>query len=221
MFTKLVSRPVDSIYTELGTSVPEEASLDKVKPDRRELDKIIMGEILGLNEKEQIEVYKALIDLVKSRLEKAKSFGKRRKTKGGIDIDRLVKTVMEKIGEETLGKFYREKILSQKQLFTKKLPKHSEKIWIEQDLYGWRLYSGKKHIACESEQEARYLKVWLEAGLEKVKNPKDEKYVGAILPELEGLKLHIDKIVNSYLESILDPKTRTKIENQLWQEILK
>ena len=63
--------------------------------------------------------------------------------------------------------------------------------------------------------------MWLEAGLERVKTPKDEGYLKTILPELEGLKLRIDKIVNSYLESILDSKTRTKIEHQLWMEILK
>jgi len=216
-----IKRNIESIFKELGASISEDVSLDKVKADRRELDKIIMGEILGLTEEEQLEVYRAVVDLVKSRIEKAKSFGKRQKTKGGIDIDRLVKTVMDKLGEETLGKFHSEKILSQKQLYTKKLPKPSEKISIEQDLYGWRLYSGKKHIACESEQEARYLKVWLEAGLEKVKIPKDKEYFETILPELEKLKKQIDEIVNSYLESILDLKTRAKIEHQLWMEILK
>ncbi len=221
ILNQLKSTKILSVFHEIGASFPEEISPEKVKPDRRKLDEIIMGEILGLTEDEQLEVYKAVIDLVKSRLEKAKSFGKKRKTKGGIDIDRLVKTVIDKIDEETLGKFYNEKILSQKQLYTKKLPKPSEKIWIEQDLYGWRLYSGKKHIVCESEQVARYLKVWLEAGLEKVKIPKDNEYLETILPELENLKEVIDKIVNSYLESILDPKTRAKIHHQLWQEILK
>ena len=221
MFKGLSLRTIETVFKELCVSSSEEVTLDKVKADRRELDKIIMGEILGLTEEEQLDVYRAVIDLVKSRLEKAKSFGKRQKTKGGIDIDRLVKTVMDKIDKETLGKFYSEKILSQKQVYTKKLPKPSEKISIEQDLYGWRLYSGKKHIACESEQEARYLKVWLEAGLEKVKIPKDKEYLETILPELEKLKKQIDEIVNSYLESILDPKTRTKIEQQLWMEILK
>ena len=87
----LVSEIV-TVFSELGADSPAEVSLDKVKPDRRELDKIIMGEILGLTDEEQLEVYRAVIDLVKSRLEKAKSFGKRKKTKEGIDIDLLVKT---------------------------------------------------------------------------------------------------------------------------------
>ena len=53
---------------------PEEVSLDKVKSDRRELDKIVMGEILGLSDGDQLEIYRAVIDLVKSRIEKANSF---------------------------------------------------------------------------------------------------------------------------------------------------
>ena len=221
ILNKLKGTKILSVFHELGASSPEEVSLDKVRKNRRELDKIIMGEILGLTDEEQFKVYRAVVDLVKSRIEKAKSFGKRKKTKGGIDIDALVKIIMDKIGDETLGKFYKEKILSQKQLYAKKLPRPSDKILVEQDLYGWRLYSGKKHIACESEHEANYLKVWLEMELEKVKIPKDEEYLETILPELENLKKQIDEIVNSYLESILDSKTRAKIEHQLWMEILK
>jgi hypothetical protein len=41
-------------------------------PDRRELDKIIF-EVLGLTEEEQLEVYRAVLELVKNRLLKAKS----------------------------------------------------------------------------------------------------------------------------------------------------
>jgi hypothetical protein len=66
--------------------------------------------------------------MVKSRLEKARSFGKRRKTKEGIDIDLLVKAVMDKLGEDTLGKFYREKILTHKPLRIKSLPKVSGEV---------------------------------------------------------------------------------------------
>jgi hypothetical protein len=42
-------------------------------PDRRELDKIVF-EALGLTEEEeQLEVYRAVLELVKNRLLKAKS----------------------------------------------------------------------------------------------------------------------------------------------------
>jgi len=78
-------------------------SLGKAKPDRRAPDRIVMGEILGLTDDEQLEVYRAVVDLVKSRIEKAKSVGDRKKTKEGIDIDAFVETVLRDIGDVTLG----------------------------------------------------------------------------------------------------------------------
>jgi len=51
---------------------PEEISFDRIMPDRRELDKIVFEE-LGLTEEEQLEVYRAVLELVKNRLLKAKS----------------------------------------------------------------------------------------------------------------------------------------------------
>lgn len=214
-------RPVESIFSEIGASNPEEVSLDKVKPDRRELDKIIMGQIPGLTDEEQLEVYRDVIDLVKSRLEKARSFGKGKKTKEGIDIDMLIKLVMEKVGDETLGRFYTERVMSHPTLETKGLPPVSDDVRIQQSLMGWRLYSGRQSIDCSSELEARYLKVWLEAGLDSVEMPNDENYLQAIVPELESLKQKIDEIIAPYLNSIVNVRAKERILRQLWMEINK
>jgi len=219
--SQLAGRPVLSLFSELGASSPDEVSLDKVKPDRRELDSLIMGDILGLTDEEQLEVYRAVIDLVKSRLEKAKSFGKRKKTKEGIDIDLLVKLVMEKVGGETLGRFYQERVLSQKALYTKTLPRMTGDISIKQSLMGWRLYSGKQSIDCASEVEARYLKVWLEAGIDQVKVPQNKSYLQTVVPQLESLKQKIDEVMEPYLNSIVNIKTRDRILHQLWVQITK
>jgi len=51
---------------------PEEVSFNRIMPDRRELDKIVF-EALGLTEEEQLEVYRAVLELVKNRLLKARS----------------------------------------------------------------------------------------------------------------------------------------------------
>ena len=217
-FERIKNVPVKNILTEISLQDSGEIVVAK---ERRKLDKIIMGEILGLTDEEQLQVYRAIVDLVKSRIEKAKSFGKRKKTKEGIDIDLLVETVMDKIGKETLGKFYKEKILSQKPLLTKILPKESGKVKIEQHLFGWRLYSGKKYIECDSEEEARYLKVFLEAGMDKVKIPKNNEYLKSILLEIESLMTKIAEIIDSYLESIVDTKTKAKISHHLWAEVMK
>jgi type I restriction-modification system DNA methylase subunit len=79
----LLERETLTIFQELGANLPEEVSFEKVKADRLELDKIVLQDILGLSEKEHLEVYRAVVDLVKSRLEKAKSVGKKSKNKEG------------------------------------------------------------------------------------------------------------------------------------------
>lgn len=209
-----------SIFKELGAENSKDVALDKIKPDRRELDKIVMGEILGLSDDEQLEVYQAIIDLVKSRIEKAKSFGKRQKTKGGIDIDALVNIVLKKIGDDTLGKFYKEKILSREDLVTKKLPELNDKPEIKKGLFGWQLVSGKNFIDCSSETRAQYLKIWLEAGVQSIKLPKDKKYLKKATKKLKKLKINIDQIIEDYLGYILDHKLKSQILHQLWQRII-
>jgi len=225
-FDKLSKVPCESIFSEVANN-PEEVSLDKVKPERRELDKIVMGEILGLTDKEQLEVYRAVVDLVKSRLEKAKSFGKKKKTKEGIDIHALTNIIVGRInGEqkvERLSDFYREKVLTLpgQSIIKKQLPENAGEIKIEKDLFGWKLYSGTNFIKCRSEEEARYLKIFLDAGLSEIYVPKDDEYLKIILSELEKLKTRIDEITNSYLESIPNPKIREKVRYEVYKEITK
>jgi hypothetical protein len=78
---KLEKRDFCTVFEELGLPMPnpdysnidpQDISFDKVMPDRRELDKIIF-EALGLTEEGQLEVYRAVVELVKNRLVKARS----------------------------------------------------------------------------------------------------------------------------------------------------
>ena len=122
---------------------------------------------------------------------------------------------------KTLGEFYREKVLSHKGKATKILPDGSGEIKIEQDLFGWKLYSGKKFIECRSEEEARYLKIFLDAGLTEICVPKDDEYLKSVLPELEKSKAKTDAIINSYLEAILDRRIRERVKQEVFAEITK
>ncbi|UCE07682.1 MAG: hypothetical protein JSW07_06525 [bacterium] len=61
----------------------------KIKIEILELDEIIMGEILGLAKEEQIEVYRSVVDMVKSRLNKAKSINKKRKILGSYQFEEV------------------------------------------------------------------------------------------------------------------------------------
>jgi hypothetical protein len=95
----------------------------------------------------------------------------------------------------------------------------SGEVSIQQSLMGWRLYSGRQSIDCASELEARYLKVWLGAGLDSVKIPRDEGYLKTIVPELESLKQKIGEIIAPYLNSIVNVKTKERILHRLWLEV--
>jgi len=216
---KYPSPEIQSIFEDLKANAPEDVTLGKVNPARRELDKIIMDDILGLTEDEQLEVYRAVVDLVKSRIEKAKSVDKKGKIKDGLDVELLTRTIKEKLGDKLLGDFYSEKILSQKNLKTVKLFHIANEINIKNELFGWRIISGKEYIDCQSEAEAEYLKIWLESGLDEVKVPKDESYFSKILPELKALKERIDQIIYDHISSITNQKLRSMILQKLQGEL--
>ena len=81
VFKELNKRSVLSVWDEFGLPKPnkdysnirpEDISLEKVLPDRRSLDQVVF-EALGLTEAEQLEIYRAVVWLVKQRLSKAHS----------------------------------------------------------------------------------------------------------------------------------------------------
>jgi hypothetical protein len=220
LFKKFLQRPMENIFKELGATSPDEASLNKVKPDRRELDKVIMGDILDLTEEEQLEIYRAVVDLVKSRIDKAKSVKKKGKTKEGVDVEHVSRVIMDKLGKGLYRKFYDEKVLSQKNVKMVKLFSPTKEPIIDNSLFGWRIVAGKDFIQCSNEEEARYLKVWLDAGLyEDVKVPNDEKYLRRILPELEKLQARITRIISEHIESITSQKLQNQIMHHLQRKL--
>jgi hypothetical protein len=73
-FEEMSARSIGSIFDEIGAEKPEDVSLEKVRVDRRALDGIIFN-ILGLSFEEQLDVYRALVDLVRRRITKAEEIG--------------------------------------------------------------------------------------------------------------------------------------------------
>lgn len=72
-FSDVGNRKVGSVFEELGTDSPSDLSLSNIAEDRRELDQILLGEILGLTESEQKDLYQGFLEMVQNRLEKAAS----------------------------------------------------------------------------------------------------------------------------------------------------
>jgi hypothetical protein len=121
---------------------------------------------------------------------------------------------------KTLGQFYREKVLGRKDLTQRSLPANIGEVSVVQELFGWRLQVNGKAVPCRSEEEARFLRVFVDAGLTEVEVPDDDAYLRTILPELEQLKSKIDTIVNSYLDTIRDTRTRERLRHEVYAELL-
>lgn len=80
---------IDSIFRDLNAESPDEISFENIRPARRELDKIIMGDLLGLTETDQLDVYHAVIDLVRSRITKSQTFDNNKKSKISYQLDEV------------------------------------------------------------------------------------------------------------------------------------
>ena len=174
-----------------------------------------MGDILGLTDEEQLEVYKAVVDLVKTRLERAKSLKKGKKTKDGLDLDLLVQNVLDRIGEDNLATFYKDRIATVP-CYSLDLPKPEEPIEIENLLFGWRLKIGKKAIDCSSEAQARYLRVFAEMGCDQTLVPKDDDYLSSIVNQWESLFEKAQAALQEHTSSILQSKTRDLLIHTVW-----
>ena len=76
-------------------------------------------------------------------------------------------------------------------------------------------------IECLNETQARYFKVWLEAGLEKITVPVEIEYLDIVIDELESIMNRTKQTINEHLSSIFDRKTREQILHKVWQEMIK
>lgn len=70
---RMRTRTVEDVSEEFGASTPRSFDLDGVLDDRRMLDELVMGEIVGLTESAQQRVYEATLELVDARIEKSES----------------------------------------------------------------------------------------------------------------------------------------------------
>ena len=128
---------------------------------------------------------------------------------------------------KTIGEYYKETVLSlpEKERNLRELPVNERNLRIDRNLFTWRIYYkryGRKtprFIECATEEEARYLKVFMDAGVSKIYVPKNLEYLKSILPELEDLKAEHDKIINDGVKYILNRKTREKIKHGVWMEL--
>jgi len=216
----LLEREVGSVFEEFNANSPEEVSLEKIKSDRRELDKIVMGEILGLSEEEQLEVYRAVIDLVKSRIEKAKSV-KRNEKKKGINLEQLAEDIIKEIKLKPLPNFPDDYLNDLEIAETRKVPS-GRKVTMENTLEGIWLNIDEVRIKCSSINEAKYLRWAALTGKIEVPIPSDTKKMIHIT---QTFKKEYDQrvgIVEKWLkENISNIKDREILRQKIIEKLLR
>lgn len=120
-----------------------------------------------------------------------------------------------------IGEIYKEKILTRKDLVNRELPYNYYESQIIKDLFGYKLVCGKHQVECATEEEARYLKIFLDIGLTEIKIPRDHKFLCEILPELETCKIGIDEIMNDFMKGILNRRARERLKHEVYMEFAK
>jgi len=219
-FCKLAQREIGTIFEEIGANTPEEVSLEKIKPDRRELDKIVMGEILGLNEEEQLEVYRAVIDLVKSRIEKAKTVERNEKKKG-INLEQLAEDIIKEINLKPLPNFPDDYLNDLEIAETKNLPS-GRKVTIENTLEGIWLNIDEERIKCSSMEEAKYLRWVALTGKKEVPIPSDtQKMVHITQTFTKEYNQRLEALEKWLKENIPSANDRKILQEKIIEKLLR
>lgn len=120
----------------------------------------------------------------------------------------------------TLGRFYNNKILSREDISPREFLDFNGDSQIVRDLFGWKLYSGKKHIECRSHEEARFLEIFFEAGMDTVMVPADDNYLKSILPELERLHKLIEDAIGMFADGIMSLRLKEQLRRKVYLELL-
>lgn len=202
----LLKRPVGTVEEE------------SVAQDRRPIDDYVLGNVLGLSTEEQEQVREAVKDLVNTRIQKAKSLKKGKKTKEGIDLDLLAQNVLNRLGENNMATFFKDRIATVP-CYVQDLPKHADPIEIENSLLGWRLRIGKRAIDCSSEAQARYLRVFAEMVWDHVPVPRDNNYLPTIVDEWEKLFEETQVVLEENTLSILQRRVRERVTDSVWEKL--
>ena len=220
-FEELAKTEALSIFEEIGSN-PTTVRLDAISKPKRTLDKIIMGKILRLSDSEQLDVYKSLVDLVRKRLDKAKSFDKNARVKEGLDVEALADLIVSRVnGSDTIGAIneclltlYPKVSISRKvELPIGPAPE------IRKGLFGWELFSPKVAIACGSENEALYLKLLAEVGFTTVRIPKSLSEVDSLLAKLQAAKRVVDNVLDFYVDTVNDHRSKIRIRHKVYQAL--
>ena len=193
-FRNLIKRQIGNIFFEVE------------QQDRQALDDVFF-DILALTKKERQEVYDAVCELVKNRLEKAKTFGrgvkgKKEEFNAGTYAEHILSEVY---GSKEKKEFPKDFVSPFWETKTFELPKieDSNKLTIEEFFGKASLRMEGKTVDCETTPKARFVELAIQKGIKnKVEVPvEDEKAIKAVddyLKYREMMKAEIEETIKMF-----------------------
>lgn len=218
ILNKLSQRSVSSVFEEFGAGSIEDISIDRIKSDRKELDKIFF-EILHFNDIEQLEVYKAIVDLVKTRIERAKTVARRKKKKG-VDVEALANNIINRLTTD-IKKFPDAYLRDYKGLWSNEIRIPKGRPTIKSDLSGLCVQVGEEEVYRSWDQdEVKFVYFAALTGASYVKLPLDKQVIKAAVEAFEKDYDKLKEEANELLLTLIpDVKIRRKVESEFWKII--
>jgi len=213
---EMKEREIEDVFKEIGATNVCEVSLNKIKPDRLKLDRILLCDLLRLSQNELIEMYRAIIDLVKTRIEKAKTVTKRKKKKG-VDVEALANRIVSRLTTK-IEKFPDAYLTGYKGLWSKEIKIPKGQPTFGSDINGFYVQiEGKEVYRGWDHDEAKFIYFAALTGASSVKLPLDKNALIAALEAFEKdyrkLKEEVDTLLSTMIS---DVKVRKEVEDKVW-----
>ncbi len=215
---KVKNYEIKPILKEIGAS-PEKVNLEKIAPQRKLIDEIVFVGVLGFKSEEFLEFYRALVELLRARIERARSVQRKSKRKG-IDIKNLASNIVNRLIIR-IRKFPEEYVSTLQLGSLKEIKIPKGRATIKSDINGFYVQvNGKEIFRSRDQIKVKYVYFAALTGAKSVKIPEDKKIIENAVRRFEEdyqkLKEEITKITET---SAPDIKVRKKIEDAVWKLI--
>jgi hypothetical protein len=218
ILSKIGKVTVKPIHEEMPIESIKEIRLDAISERRKIIDSYI-GKILDLEEKEQLEIYKGLSDLIRTRIEKAKTVARRKKKKG-VDVEALADGIVSKLNTK-IERFPDAYLSDYKGLWSTEIKIPTGQPVLGSDINGFYVRVREEEVYRGWDQEeAKFIYFAALTGRLSVRIPLDKQAAASAVKSFEEeykkLKEEVDKLL---LTLIADAKIRKDVEEKVWKKI--
>jgi hypothetical protein len=159
-----------------------------------------------------------VVDLVRSRIEKARSVPRQAKRKG-VDIGALAEGILRGIDISELKKFPDDYIGGEE---CREIEVPKGKPEVGSDLHGFFVKIGDARIECGSQEEAKYIEYAVMNGNVRIKIPKDEREIKKAVESYGSAYNKLKGDISAYMRrAIQNNKLREQVEAVVWEKITK